>query len=250
MSDEPAAEDVRAELVALRRSLHRLEQQAGVTPRAWPVAGFGLVNPGEIIAADHMNRATGQGVLRFASAAARDAAIPLGDRVLGMHVVLDTAPGHTQYWSGTAWEWSPQPFDDEGARRNMYLPSTISIPHNAATKLTSGWTATGSDTGTGLMTYNAGIITLNAEAVLDVSVHIKWAGATGGKRSMELLVNGSAWFGEAGWPSEAGVGLMTATMVGSNYAAGDTFQVQVFQSSGAALNVTGGRWTIRRVARP
>lgn len=100
-----AGGSMRSELVALRRTLARLEEQAGIAPEpaAAPPSGYGVVVPGEIVAAAHMNRATAQGVMRFATAAARDAAIPTGDRVVNMFTALDTAPGLPEYWNGTTW---------------------------------------------------------------------------------------------------------------------------------------------------
>ena len=98
--------DVRAQLVELRRTLARLEREAGVgvSPVAAPPSGYTLVAPGEIIAADHMNRATAQGVMRFASAAARDAAIPVGDRVDGMRAWLADSRNMT-IWDSAASAW-------------------------------------------------------------------------------------------------------------------------------------------------
>lgn len=102
---------MRAELVALRRTLARLEEQAGLAPipTAAPPSGYGLVIPGEIVAADHMNRATSQGVMRFASAAARDAAIPVGDRVDGM-VAWTTAERAQWTWNAPQNRWEPLTF--------------------------------------------------------------------------------------------------------------------------------------------
>jgi len=70
-----------------------------VAPRA--ISGYFQVSPGQTIASDHMNAAVNQGVIPFADAAARDAAIPAPtDGMVSTLLNTDTIDRH----NGTAWE--------------------------------------------------------------------------------------------------------------------------------------------------
>jgi len=93
---------LRSELVALRRTLARLEQQAGLepTPLVVPSEGYRLVNPGDVVAADDHNMVMAQSIPRFASAVVRNAAITAP--VEGMYSYLKDVD-LTQMYDGAAW---------------------------------------------------------------------------------------------------------------------------------------------------
>ena len=73
----------------------------GASTRAAAPTGWETVAPGQTIRSATMNMALSQGNLCFASAAERDATIPLSDRHVGMRA-HDPTTGYTT-WSGTAW---------------------------------------------------------------------------------------------------------------------------------------------------
>lgn len=102
MPDTDTAMMLRSELVALRRELARLEQQAGLQPepRAVPSQGYRLVNPGDIVGSDDHNLVMSQVVARFSTTAARTAGVaaPMLNQL--------TWPADTnrvERWNGSAW---------------------------------------------------------------------------------------------------------------------------------------------------
>jgi hypothetical protein len=105
--------DIRSELVGLRRSLARLEQQAGLTPSplAVPSEGYRLVNPGDVVQADDHNMAIAQSITRFTNAAARNAAMTAP--MEGMHAYLKDVD-QTQVYDGATWQPRVQLFNASG----------------------------------------------------------------------------------------------------------------------------------------
>ena len=90
-------------LAALEARLSALD---AAEPRAAPL-GFFQVAPGESVLADHMNTAVLQGVIPFASAAARSAAIP--SPAVGTYTVLKDS-GRLERWNGSTWVRHPNVF--------------------------------------------------------------------------------------------------------------------------------------------
>lgn len=86
-------------LALLEAQLREVRQAAGVEPRAAPL-GFFQVQPGESILSDHMNTAVLQGIVPFASASARAAAIPTPTE--GMLSYLLDLKRYERY-TGTVW---------------------------------------------------------------------------------------------------------------------------------------------------
>lgn len=90
-------DDTEDRLTALENELREI--RSGAEPRAAPLGWF-QVAPGQSILSDHMNTAIAQGVVPFASAAARAAAVPAPAE--GMMTTL-ADNDQLERWSGSAW---------------------------------------------------------------------------------------------------------------------------------------------------
>jgi hypothetical protein len=123
---------LRSELVALRRSLARLEQQAGLEPAplAAPPEGYRLVNPGDIVGSDDHNLVMGQSIPRFDNAAARNAAITAPAE--GMYSYLKDVD-RREVHNGTTWVGDALP--KYGLRAYRAAALTASATANGVTAI-------------------------------------------------------------------------------------------------------------------
>ena len=139
--------------------------------------------------------------------------------------------------------------DDPGTRRQMGIssPTVQSIPNNVSTKLTA-WGGGAGDGGDGLLTYAAGVITVTAAGVFDISAWVRFAGNATGYRLLELMFNGGALGGQTVYPAGAAWISLHGVMSGAWLAAGTQLQVNAMQTSGVALDVNAARWNVRKVA--
>lgn len=138
--------------------------------------------------------------------------------------------------------------DLTGARRH-FSRGAANIQHNTNTDIVAGWAPASGDLGNGPLSYNAGIVTLNEDAVLDVVVQMFWAANATGRRLVTILVNGAVTWSQSQLATAVGSTNQNVSAPGHHYAAGTAFQIRVFQDSGASLSLDSGRWSLRLAAR-
>ena len=139
-----------------------------------------------------------------------------------------------------------------GRRRALMRAADLSVAHNVSTKLASGWNSIAGDTGDGVFTYAAGILTVHEACSVNVTFAALWDPNSAGTRRLDLIVIASgALTLRSTVPGITGVAQgQTLTQTGLWLPSGATLQCQVTQSSGAALKLlAGSHFHVERVSK-
>jgi len=154
--------------------------------------------------------------------------------------IYETDTGRYITWNGSAWS---RVIGGTNWRYAAYSTATLAIPSGTWTTVGGYSTAftgmAGTESGTtGIASYALGVVTATVECDVDVTFSVVWTGSTN-RRGIRITMDG----GNNTTPQASTLGAATTnTTMAQQYtgplAAGHTLEMQVYQDSGASLDIT------------
>jgi hypothetical protein len=179
-----------------------------------------------------------QAVMTFASATARNTAIPTPTE--GMITYLNDVNQYQASHGGSTW------YPIAGQMPLFDAPKTATQNVTSGTEATISWsTAT---VNRGGFTIASNILTVPTTGLYDITALIGWAGNNTGYRIARLYVNGAIILNDYNTPATANGVTHGITITGLSLTAGDTIEIRGLQNSGVTLAAnTASRLLVRYV---
>ena len=183
-----------------------------------------------------------QSVMKFADATDRDAYLATV-KAEGMVTWLDDT-NQVQVYQNDKWRTvaGAMPYWE------MDRSTAQSVANNTTTTLT-GFTTTTARNNTEALSYSNGVWTVASgeSGIFSVAVYGEFAANTTGRRRLVITRNGNGIAGINISAPSAGAATLSASL-NMYLLAGDTISTSVFQTSGGALDFTGAKVLISKVA--
>lgn len=165
-----------------------------------------------------------QSVMRFASAAARNTAIPSPTE--GMVCYLDDV-NWLMFYNGSSWVISG------GEKPYLFASVTQNITSGSFQA-----PSVSASVNRGSFTVSSGTITVANAGVYNVSAYLNYPANATGQRYLEILINGSAQAIATSVVNSASANTQITASVNVLLASGGTIKLQAYQNSGATLNTS------------
>lgn len=154
--------------------------------------------------------------------------------------IYETDTGRYITWNGSAWS---RVIGGTSWRWAAYSTATLAIPSGTWTTVSGYSTAftgmAGIESGTtGIASYGLGIITATVECDVDVTFSVVWTGSTNRRGIRITMDGGNNTTPQASTLEPATTNTTMAQHYSGPLAAGHTLELQVYQDSGASLDLT------------